>query len=254
MTQKNSIRPLTVFAVALSLELAIVPSWRSPVRAIPTSTIPSTTASYTIGSIFDPPGDGVPDNTAGGASRGGCSPQELAKEHQIAPLIPTNNYGLTASARPTFLIYVPKTNAKAAFFTFKDKQEDYYYQTTLPLPSTPGIVSISIPADRPPIEVGKNYTWSFVQICGEKLAVDDPRVGGQIKRVEPDPVLRGQLETAKPLERATLYGAAGMWYDMMASLAEARRSQPNDANIEAVWSELLTSIGLEAIATQPLVE
>ncbi|NEQ23043.1 MAG: DUF928 domain-containing protein, partial [Microcoleus sp. SIO2G3] len=135
---------------------------------------------------FDPPGDGKPDNTAGGASRdsGQCLQDAIASQPTITPLMPTSNRGLTAVERPTFFVYVPQTSAQKAFFTLKDKDESYYYQVTLPILGTAGIVSVKLPADAPALEIGKSYQWSFVTICGESLAVDDPRVEGQIQRIE----------------------------------------------------------------------
>ncbi|MBD0345660.1 MAG: DUF928 domain-containing protein [Coleofasciculus sp. Co-bin14] len=44
-----------------------------------------------------------------------------------------------------------------------------------------------------------------------------------------------------------------MWYDAIISLADLRRSQPGDLTVASTWKELLRSVGLEAIATKPLL-
>ena len=168
--------------------------------------------------------------------------------------MPTSNHGLTTVERPTFLDYVPQTSAQKAFFSLKDKDENYYYQTTLPIPETPGIVSFKLPADAPALEIGKSYQWSFVTICGERLAVDDPRVEGHIQRIELNTQLSSQLKNLSPLERAALYGSDGIWYETVATLAQLRQSQPNDLTLAATWENLLKSVGLEAIATKPLLQ
>ena len=205
---------------------------------------------------FDPPGEGKPDNTAGGASRdsGQCFRDAIASQPTITPLMPTTNRGLTVVERPTFFVYVPQTSAQKAFFSLKDKDESYYYQATLPITGTSGIVSFKLPADAPALEIGKSYQWSFVTICGERLAVDDPRVEGQIQRIEPNKEFSSQLKNLSPLERAAVYGADGIWYDTLATLAELRRSQPNDITLAATWENLLKSVGLDAIATKPLLQ
>jgi hypothetical protein len=104
---------------------------------------------------FEPPGDGKPDNTVGGASRdsGQCLQDAIASQQTITPLMPTTNRGLTLVERPTFFVYVPQTSAQKAFFSLKDKDESYYYQATLPMPETSGIVSLKLPADAPALEI-----------------------------------------------------------------------------------------------------
>ncbi len=249
---------LRLFSIALSVELVLTtvlstgaqePSNRVPGKLnLPSSLIAQVT--------FDPPGPGEPDDSAGGASRDGgkCTQEAERLSPSVTPLRPANQQGLTVAERPTFFVYVPETSAKKSFFTLKDKTEDYYYQATLPLPQSSGIVSFQLPSEAPALTVGKSYAWTFVTICGQKLAVDDPSVGGQIQRIEPNPHLTNQLKNVSPLERAALYGAKGIWYDTVATLAELKRSQPHNSTLAATWENLLKSVGLEAIATQPLLK
>ena len=91
-------------------------------------------------------------------------------------------------------------------------------------------------------------------ICGQAIRPDSPAAQGQIQRIEPKPELLGQLKNLSPLERAALYGKNGLWYDTLASLAEQMRSQPNDSTLISTWEKLLQSVGLEAIATKPLLQ
>jgi hypothetical protein len=76
---------------------------------------------------------------------------------------------------------------------------------------------------------------------------------GQIERVEPNPNLVAQLKTASPRDRAALYAEAGIWYDAVNSIAQLRRSSPNDTAIAADWAELLKSVGLDTISQKPLI-
>ncbi len=249
---------LMLFSGSLSLGLTLVPLL--PVQAEVPSRLaiqnPALPSHSVFQVTFEPPGDGRPDNTAGGASRdsGQCFHDARGSQPTITPLMPTTNRGLTVVERPTFFVYLPQTSAQKAFFTLKDKDESYYYQATLPMPETPGILSYKLPADAPALEIGKSYQWSFVTICGERLAVDDPRVEGQIQRIELNKEFSSHIKNLSPLERAALYGADGIWYDTVATLAELRQAQPHDLTVAATWENLLKSVGLETIATKPLLQ
>lgn len=247
---------LILFSVGLSLELVLTTILPTQAQLSPANSGQTLSTSSLVSVTFDPPGRGKPRDTAGGASRdGGVCPQDSnATGSSVTLLSPATYDGLTWEEYPTLLVYVPQTSAQKAVFVVKDETEDYYYQKTIPIPRTAGIFSIKLPADAPPIEIGKNYTWSFVMICGEAISPNSPRVEGQIQRVEANPNLSAQMKNLSPLERAALYGKNGVWYDTIASLAEQRRSQPNDATVSASWENLLISVGLEAIATKPLLQ
>lgn len=254
MTQANF---RILFSAGLCLELVLTAILPTQVQAqLVSNTSRHSLPSRSIADVtFDPPGDGKPDDTAGGASRdGGTCPQDAnALSPSFTPLKPTTHAGLTVAAHPTFFIYVPQTSAQKAVFVLKDEKEDYYYQTVLPIPRTAGILSFRLPDDAPTLEVGKTYQWSFIMVCGEGIRPDSPGVEGRIRRIEPNQALSSQLKNLSPLERAALYGKNGIWYDTIANLAEQRRSQPNDSTLVATWETLLKSVGLEAIASQPLL-
>jgi hypothetical protein len=253
--------PITLFSVALFLSLL-------PIGNLPTQgqelfePIASNETSLSVVTVVvrfkppNPPRDPTPTNTVGGGTRsGGACPQDTtALAPSVTPLMPATRQGLTLAAHPTFFVYVPQTSAQKALFVLKDDNEDYYYQKTVSIPRTAGIVSFKLPADAPAIQIGKSYQWSFVMICGESVRPDSPMVNGRIERIAANPGLSSQLNTLLPLERAALYGKDGIWYDTLTILAELKRSQPNDVTLVANWQGLLTSVGLEAIATKPLLE
>ena len=257
MAMHNFRLPVTLFSGVLFLELLLTAVLPTQVHAqLANGTSGKTLSSRSALQVtFDPPKDGQPDDSAGGASRGGgICPQDAKVGSPITPLMPANRYGLTVADHPTFFVYVPQTSAQKALFVLKDKNEDYYYHKTLSLPSTAGIISFTLPTDAPAIEIGKRYQWSFVMICGEAIRPDSPGVKGQIQRIEPNQGLLSQLKNLSPLERAALYGNNGIWYDTLTSLAQLRREQPGDSTLRANWEELLRSVGLGAIATKPLLQ
>ncbi|NEO32567.1 MAG: DUF928 domain-containing protein [Symploca sp. SIO3C6] len=203
---------------------------------------------------FIPPGVGKPKHTVGAASRGKCPQDAAAVTTPVTPLIPNTSYGFTVAERPTFFVYLPETSATRAFFSLRDANEDYYYQTIFPIASNPGIISFKLPEDAPALEIGKTYNWSLVTICGQALRPGDPKVEGEIERIELDPAQMSKLESMSAFERATWYGLEGIWYDTLTAIATLKQSNPKNANIASTWEELLRSVGLEAISIQPLVQ
>jgi hypothetical protein len=269
MAWQNFRRPLPLLAVGLSIELLLAGVLPIQVRAqVTDATSGNILSSRSIGRVtFEPPSDGQPENTTGGASRGGkvCPQDAKDLDPSLTLLKPANYQGLTVAEHPTFFVYVPQTSAKKALFVLKDESEDYYYQKTLPIPSKAGVVDFKLPADAPALKLGKNYQWSVVLICGEAIRPDSPAVVGQIRRIELNSTLSSQLKNLSSLDRAALYGKNGIWYDTIATLAQLRRdsstqgiatiapTQPDDPTLAASWEELLKSVGLEAIATKPLL-
>jgi hypothetical protein len=215
------------------------------------------------GVTFEPPGEETLKNSQGGATRdsGYCpvdgSIDGVSSPQSVVPLMPKNRSdGLTVSDHPTFFMYVSSGSAEQIFFTLKDQNEDYYYQKTVSVPEGASIVSVQLPEDAPPLEVGKNYQWTFVMACQMPVRPDSPIVTGWVKRVTPDSVglnLNSTLgvNPTPSLEMAQLYGSAGVWFDLVKTLADLRHQEPE--NYTAVWQEFLGSVGLEAIASEPLM-
>ena len=203
--------------------------------------------------IFQPPTDEKAEDSRGGASRPAavkCSGDE-ATDVPLTSVMPESNQGLTARGHPTFFIYVPPTSAQKIYFSLKDESNKGIYQTILPRPGSAGIARVSLPEDQPPLEIGKTYTWSASIMC-EPTQTDMPWVQGQVRRVEFDP--SSGYSSPTKLEMAASYGKAGIWYDTLTVIAELRRSQPEDSSVAQLWTNFLSSAGLEAIAAKPLLE
>jgi hypothetical protein len=207
----------------------------------------NTTGGGTRGPEFQPPGDAAPASTTGGGTRS----EELL---QLIPLIPQTKIGRTVAARPTFFVYVPPTSSKQVFFSLQDENRNVHYQTTLKMSGQGGIVRVTLPADAPELEIGKNYMWFFATIePGDILRPDSHGVSGWVKRVEP-PTNSAENSSLTPLKLATLYAESGIWYDTVAVLGAAKQAQPGDATLAAEWKELLEQVGLKGIATQPIID
>lgn len=197
---------------------------------------------------------GAPARTAGGGTR---NPSACVKgKIPLTALAPSNNVGTTVSANPTLFWYVPETEAKSAKFVVYDNQDknNEIYQTTLALNGTPGIVKLSIPATVA-LEPGKEYWWDFRLICNTESPSPKEFVEGIIERTELSSEQKTKLEQAtEPLKQAEVYAGAKVWQETLTILAQLRHDRPNDSDITEAWKELLKSVQLEAIATEPLSE
>lgn len=201
-----------------------------------------------------------PPNNPGSSSAGGRRDSTACPQDAIAAttapgltaLSPTTKPGITLAERPTLLVFVPKTSAKIAEFSLRDRKGSGVYRTTLALTNTPGIISLSLPAPAPALEVGKQYLWSFAVICNPNERVDDRFVTGTVQRTEFDSTRLRQIRQASPQEQVALYQKANVWYDALAVLFELQRTQPNDPNINAMWREAIQSGGINIMMNSKL--
>ncbi|NET59605.1 MAG: DUF928 domain-containing protein [Symploca sp. SIO2E6] len=177
MNYHNSRLPLAFFSLALSLELTIAPPLVAQIN-------PAETTSSHV-SITPPDDRQAPVYTVGGGSRnGGACAGDGVVEEALGFKVLMPAYSETSKERPSFSLHVPKTAAKKVFLSLRDANEDYYYQTTISLPDTPGKFNFSLPADAPAIEKNKEYTWFVGLICNQSLEPNDLTVKGIIKRVD----------------------------------------------------------------------
>lgn len=210
-----------------------------------------------------PPDNGAPTQREGAATRGPCLQRGGKRLTALVPLVqyPASSskdsndavvLGKTATSRPSFWFYVPYTlnSEQPIEFTLRDEAGKEIYQATLTGSETkPGVVGFQLPATVPALEVGKRYHWFFSVYCNPEIPI---MVAGWVERVALNPLLVTELEQASPREQVALYQKASLWHEAITTLAELRRQNPEDANLKAEWLDLLQSIGLKAIAPEPL--
>ncbi len=209
-----------------------------------------------LSQMFTPPNAEAPATSKGGGVRSGDQCFSDATNSQSATaLLPPTEMGLTVAERPMVFVYIPSSSVKQAFFSVQDEAGNQHYQTQFSLSQDSGVIGIQVPNEAPPLEIGRKYQWSLVMICGEQLEPDSPSVTGWVERTTASDSIWIDPETASAtLELASSLGQAGLWYDMLATLAQLRQAQPDDPNVIQIWETELTSIGLGAIANQPLVD
>lgn len=208
-------------------------------------------SSWEIAQTFRPPDRGAPAETEGAGTRG-SSCVALNERNKLKPLIPTANIGLTVSEYPTFFGYIPKSTAQQGEFVLKDQNNQLIYRTIVPLPSQPGIISISLPTNKR-LEIGKLYQWSFVLICDPDDRSDSVfSPPAWIERIEESESLAAQIKNATPETLPAVYADAGIWYDAVASRVKLLPSQP-ETEWQQNWEQLLTTAGLQGLVQEPLV-
>ena len=204
---------------------------------------------------FEAPQGTKPKQTVGGASRGEYCPHSATEQDlPLTPLLPVNSRSLTVESHPTMLVYVPETSANTALLSVRDADEDYDYQAMVEIGDGAGIVSVSLPNDAPALEIDREYQWSLILLCDNKLRPDSPVVQGDVMRVATDSYLADKLARADLLESAVLYASEGVWYDTVHSMAQLKTANPKDLTIDSSWQGLLESVGLGDVAKAKLVE
>ncbi len=235
-----------------ALTILIAPYWQGKTIAQENSDSSSATSSKVI---FNPPAEGKPKTSIGGASRtiGKCINQTTKSNLPLAPVLPVSAQALTVASHPTVLAYLPQTTAKQVFFSWRDENDNDHYQTIIPINNQGGVISLTLPVDAPPLEVGKNYQWALAVMCDGRLQPDSPMIQVQIQRVALDATVSDRLKNANSLEAAAIFGEAGIWYETVATLAKLKTAQPDDQNLASNWQNLLISVGLEKISQVPII-
>ena len=186
--------------------------------------------------------DQAPKRTVSGASRGNCSADELTA------LVPTSQYGMTSKSHPEVLVATSVNGPNQALFSIQST-DDYYYETYVDLPSTSGIVGISLPAEAPALAENEMYQWSLILMCNGRLRPDSPSLQGWIQ-VQPTDINSNNFT----LEQATEYRKAHLWYDMIALLANLRTQEPGNQDVHNAWNSILEVTDLTDVANDPIVQ
>ncbi|MGL4619561.1 MAG: DUF928 domain-containing protein, partial [Chroococcidiopsis sp.] len=133
------------------------------------------------------------------------------------------------------------------------------YRSAVELPAKPGIIGVRLPSSQPPLKLDRNYHWflktEIAASCDrpDSTIVIKDSVEGWVQRISPTATMRAQLKTATPEQRLALYAQQGLWYDAIATIAEQRLQQPDNASHKANWNGLLQSANLSDMTSQPLL-
>jgi Domain of Unknown Function (DUF928) len=254
LLQSFALTPILTLSLLSNFSLSVLQAAPIPPKLVSISYMPP-----------PPPDRGAPGNRGEGASRGciaGSQPlmalvpeQTLSTTSDATPI--TQVWGLTSVEHPRFWFSVPYESAKvsAIEFVLQNHQDQTVYRTPISIPSTPGIISVQLPSTVGGLETNQQYHW-FLKVrsmCEPDQGLTLDYVEGWVQRTQLDQGLSDRLTQASPQQQAALYAEHGIWYDALTTLAELRLAQPENRAIAQDWTELLKAVGLENLATQPLL-
>lgn len=169
----------------------------------------------TGGRLYQPPADLLsPFEDGSEGRRGGCTGDA---QISLTALAPQSHVGQTASTHPTFAWFVPDAQPYEIIFQL------YEYGSSgsrnviqeIPLQSSPGIMTLSLPKDKPGLSVGQRYGWRVVLLCNPNSPSSALVAGADIDVVQTPGIFSDSID---PLERAKQYAEAGLWYDALAEV------------------------------------
>lgn len=190
---------------------------------------PDSQASITGGTHFRPPKDASPltgPNIGNGGSRNGsCLGSTQTAFAAFGPNTPGEVLGRTVSPHPTFVWYLPdsETTAPVIFRLLAPNENDVpiaFFTETLDY--TPGFVTYQLPDTMPPLSPGISYRWQVIIECNP-LRPSQALIQKLAFEVVPKTAALSQAlaKATTDAERASAYGQAGIWYDAIATVAQA---------------------------------
>jgi Domain of Unknown Function (DUF928) len=206
-----------------------------------------------------------PGGREGGGSRGPCIGETSNLIQNPIALVPVNGFGTTLTPRPMFFVYVPTIKPDPGVkpqmqFVLRTADNRPIYRTTFSTIPNPGIISFTLPAtaNSPTLELGKTYRWTVTLVCNPNDEEGDRSLNklaaGSIQRIAPPSQMTTELAQAtSPQDKVAVYAKYGIWYDALGEIANLRRTSDNPA-LQNDWLALLTSVDLQKIANQPLIE
>ena len=205
-----------------------------------------------------PPSTDAPSGRArGGASRGGCA-QVQSQLTALSPVAVTSQqrtsvWGLTTVAQPTLWAYMPYTQGQSVSgdFVLQDSSGVSLARVPIILPDQPGAIGIKVSSVS--LKVGQPYRWFINVFCDPQKQLPPVSINGSIQRVALTSTLAHHLTIRDKAGQAVLYAQQGIWYDLLTTLAQLRRSSPQMSVYSQSWKSLIQSIGQAEVADAPIV-
>ncbi|MGK7941876.1 MAG: DUF928 domain-containing protein [Crocosphaera sp.] len=225
----------------------------------------------------------VPDRRKGGASRRPQTPQDENNEdvaevpqrrkpaatrpvqnqcgfnpQELIALIPETLVGSTTTTRPTLYFSLPSITASTKIeFVLRGPNDELREKQTFLGKGQAGIMGLQLPMVAPisSLNPDNTYHWYLSVICNEADRSHDVVVEGLLKPVALESNAQQQLQGASLEEQVQVYQTYDVWHETLHTLAQMKRSQPQNAQVSQQLGKLLESVKLEAsLAQQPLLE
>ncbi|KST64454.1 DUF928 domain-containing protein [Mastigocoleus testarum] len=230
--------------------------FNQPTRKLPRTTPVKPTRKFIY--FRQPQRQGTPRGTRPAGKRG-CL---IASEIPFSPVVPvtkgTENtelrWGITTKTHPTFWFYIPHhiESVKSAKFSLRNRNNKTIYESNIKLTDAPGIISFSLPANAPNLEINQWYQYYLFidRLCKPKIRLQKDFAQGWVKREAITSQLQAQLnENISAQQKAILYAQNGIWYETINTLATLNNTNAQNY----IWVQLLQSVGLEKISKVPII-
>jgi hypothetical protein len=186
---------------------------------------------------------------SGGVREGNCFTDF---NQSLVAMMPRNNLGKTAAARPSFWFSIPETSGYSEVqFQLFDESNEIIYSTAIKPSSSYGLSEFKLPESAPELLANKNYQWVFSVGCSD---VSRFEVQGWVRRVTLATSVASQIEAASAEERLALYESEGLWHEQVSELVNLRRSHLADINFQMEWAALVESTGLASDISSTLTD
>ncbi len=209
---------------------------------------------------FPSTGDrGAPERTQSGGRRDDLC--QLPVEKSVRAIVPNNNVSTFSAQQASLWLHVPAelSQKEAEIFVQNPETFEVIYQKQLSLPKLEetGLVQIDLPSSNAEGErllaEDQDYFWEFAVICDASDRSRDHVAQGFVQRVEKAIAYSDHNSSVADastgsLQQAEAYAEAGLWQETLAIAAQLRATEP------AVWSQLLSSVGLSAFIDEPFVD
>jgi hypothetical protein len=197
--------------------------------------------------LYQLPKVGKPTGRVGGGRRGA-----VADLPDIYTLVP-DHVGYTMSGSPTLYWYLSERATGPVKFELTlidEKSIDPLVDRQFAAPATPGLQRIRLADFGVTLEPGEEYQWSISVVPDAEDRSKDLVSSGWIERVPEPEGFSERLAAAGPSGAAAVYGAEGLWYDLLAVTCEKLAQHPDDAGSRAQLAGLLAQVGLPESAAR----
>ncbi len=221
-----------------------------------------TTVSAEAFPAYKPKPRGIPQVRVSGGTRSPLGTSCIADPQapQLMSVFPVDDLGYTTNPYPAFQWYMPRNNASHVEFNLYEvvsEENGIYqpvYQTAFVPGSAAGIATLELAQSTwfSPLELNTYYYWSVDVYCPDDTTAV-MTAEGFVEVLDPEPALMMSLEDSAGVAQAAIAAENSIWFDATRALTEQLRTNPQDPQAIESWQTLLESIGLDDIATAPLL-
>ncbi len=156
------------------------------------------------------------DITAGGGKRSICLTRANPARGLTAIVPPGDFGGLSATANPTFWVYLPYAAERPMVGVLSVRLADSFrsapfLKVPVTLPSQPGLVRLKVPQS---IDRQGMLAWTLTVVCDEENLSRNPFISGLVM-VKPNPALVQRVVGLSRSEQVVEFARSGYWYDAL---------------------------------------